>query len=145
MKIYETPFKLADDIVELYNDYLKSIGRSDKQFVSMDEFDIHFKGYRPSEIVSELSEDFDIDDDYFRDTNDYGKVTSWEESDAYKQIEDEVESSEDFLDFFLNSIDLYDFWTSDLFEILNDCENAGLYDWVEKIDEILEEYNEEED
>ena len=76
-----------DEKIEIIFDYLDEQG--EERPFSMDEFDDEMGGFTPSDIAMRITEDFNIQDEYFW-FNGYGNVESGDSYDVIDKFADDV-------------------------------------------------------
>lgn len=72
------------DLIEVFNRYCDENQYSEDRFYPMCDIDMMFQDCSPTEIITALAKDFDIDAEYFRDG--IWGVDSWSESEASGEI-----------------------------------------------------------
>ena len=117
-----------DEKIEIIFDYLDEQG--EERPFSMDEFDDEMRGFTPSDIAMRITEDFNIQDEYFW-FNGYGNVESGDAYEVIDKFADDVSidwlkenfnrytAFNDFADELDDMRDVYD-------DIVNDMEEEGI-------------------
>ena len=94
---------MGRNVIDVFNKYCESNEYWEERFEDMGSFDDFCHGMTATKILSIVDEDFNTDDEFFRDTI-WGLV-SWTEDEAYEEIlgnwSDElvkyiIENNEDF-------------------------------------------------
>ena len=73
-KIHEALLDLGDELVAVWNEYCSKNNYMEDYVYQMYEFDEHYEGCTPTQIVTALADDFDINQDFFRFTR-YGTTS----------------------------------------------------------------------
>lgn len=103
---------LADwELVSVYNEYCEAKNCNEERIYSMDEFDVLLCGLKPSEVLNSVTEDFNLNDKYFKDSL-YGLESSdnpeadWIDK---EEIAEYVDDNDDYL--FCTALkEVLDYW-----------------------------------
>ena len=119
IKVNNTLWELKDnELVSVWNEFCDRNSYTEDHIYSMDEFDEHYRDSTPSDIVNDIDPNFDTGDDFFRPTQ-YGTV-------SFTTATDNIDKYE------LGDLSNY---------IVDNLDALG----CEELQEIIDEYEDEED
>lgn len=125
-KLYDILNEMNDDIVPVWNEYCDNNAYYDDRIEYMDYLDDCFCGMRATEILECLDRDFDVRDDYFRNTI-YG-IESF--SDPYDVVDVDY-----LVDYILDNEETLD--SDELVEFFEEVEEQN--NRYEELEELAEE------
>lgn len=87
------------ELVSVYNEYCEAINNYEERIYPMDEIDDLLCGLKPSEVLNAVSDDFHLNDKYFKDSI-YGLESSDYPEDDWidkEEIAEYVDDNDDYL------------------------------------------------